>query len=55
MLGIFKKKTELEKLQEQYKKLTEEAFKLSKIDRTKSDQKYAEANHLLEKIDAIVK
>ena len=43
MFGLFKRKTPLEKLQEKYNKLTEEAFKLSKIDRKASDAKQAEA------------
>ena len=51
MLGFFKKKTPLEKLQLEYKKLMAEAHKLSKVDRKKSDQKMAEANHVLNKID----
>ena len=51
MLGFFKKKTPLEKLQLEYKKLMAEAHKLSKVDRKKSDQKMAEANDVLNKID----
>ena len=51
MLGFFKKKTPLEKLQLEYKKLLAEAHKLSKVDRKKSDQKMAEANDILNKID----
>ena len=37
MFGLFKKKTEVEKLQELYKKLMEEAFKLQSINRSQSD------------------
>ena len=51
MFGFFKKKTHLEKLQLEYKKLLSEAHKLSKVDRKKSDQKMAEANEVLNKID----
>ena len=51
MFGFFKKKSPLEKLQLEYKKLLAEAHKLSKIDRKKSDQKMAEANEILNKID----
>ena len=51
MFGIFKKKTPLEKLQLEYKNLLAEAHKLSKVDRKKSDQKMAEANEVLNKID----
>ncbi len=51
MFGLFKKKSEVEKLQEKYKKLMEEAFKLQSINRSDSDQKYLEADHLLKKIE----
>ena len=53
MFGLFKRKTPLEKLQEKYNKLTEEAFKLSKIDRKASDAKQAEAEEVLKQIDAL--
>lgn len=55
MFGLFKKKTEAEMLQEQYKKLMEESFRLSKTDRTAADLKYAEAEALAEKIEALSK
>lgn len=51
MFGLFKKKSEKEKLQEKYKKLLEEAFQLSKVDRKASDIKTAEANDLLDRIE----
>lgn len=51
MFGLFKKKSEVEKLQELYKKLMEEAFKLQSINRSQSDQKYQEADMVLNKID----
>ncbi len=50
MFGIFKKKSKSEKLQEEYNKVLKEAFELSKIDRSKSDAKYAEANEILKKM-----
>lgn len=53
MFGLFKKKSEKEKLEEKYKKLLEESFKLSKINRTASDAKAAEANNVLEQIDKL--
>lgn len=53
MFGLFKKKTELEKLQEQYKKLMKEAFERSKINRKEGDSKYAEADEIQKKIDAL--
>lgn len=53
MFGLFKKKSEKEKLQEEYKNLVEEAYKLSHTDRTASDAKTAEAEEILKKIDAL--
>lgn len=48
MFGIFGKKLPLEKLQKEHKKILEEAFKLSKINRSQSDALYEKAS-LLEK------
>jgi len=53
MFGLFKKKSEVEKLQELYKKLMEEAFKLQSINRSDSDQKYQDADMVLKKIEAL--
>lgn len=53
MFGLFKKKTEREKLMDLYKKKKEEAFNISKIDRKKSDQLEKEAHDISVKIDAI--
>jgi hypothetical protein len=53
MFGLFKKKSEVEKLQEKYKKIMEEGFKLQSINRKDSDQKYLEADNLLKKIEAL--
>ena len=47
---LFKRKTELEKLQDKYDSLMEEAYKLSKVNRTKSDEKTFEANEVLSEI-----
>lgn len=55
MFGWFKKKSESEKLMEEYKKLMEESFRLSKIDRTAADAKHAEAEEILKKIDNLGK
>lgn len=52
---MFWKKSPLKKLQKQYDKLTEEAFLLSKTDRTKSDQKYAEAEEVAKEIEKLQK
>ncbi len=51
MFGIFKGKSEKQKLMDKYKKLHEEAFRLSKVDRTQSDAKFAEAEELMKEID----
>ena len=53
MFGIFKRKTEKEKLLARYKKIKDEAYRLSKIDRRKSDEKEKEANDILDAIDNI--
>ena len=49
-MGLFKRKTEKEKLQARYKKLMEEAYKLSHTDRKASDFKTAEADAILKRI-----
>ena len=51
MLGIFKKKSEKEKLQDQYEKLLKESHKLSTTDRKASDQKAFEADQILKKLE----
>lgn len=53
MFGLFKGKSEIEKLQKQYKKLQEEAFRLSKTDRKASDQKYLQAEEVMKKIESL--
>ncbi len=53
MYGIFKKKSPKEKLQAQYKKLMSEAHKLSQVNRSAGDDKYAEAEEILKKIEAL--
>lgn len=51
MFGLFKKKTKLEKLQLKYEALMKESYKLSRINRTQSDQKYLEAEEVLKEIE----
>jgi len=51
MFGLFKKKNEKEKLQEAYKKLMKEAYDLSASNRSASDNKYAEADVIMKKIE----
>lgn len=52
MFGLFKKKSPKEKLQAKHKKLLEEAFTLSKTNRTASDAKIAEAETILKKLES---
>jgi len=53
MFGLFKSKTEKDKLNDQYQKLLSEYHKLSTVDRTKADAKMAEAEEIAKKIDAL--
>lgn len=55
MFNPFKKKTELEKLQEKYKKLMAEYHRLSSIDRKSADLLMAEAEELGKQIEALKK
>lgn len=51
MFGIFKKKSEIEKLQETYSKMLSDAHKLSHSNRTASDKLLADAEEIGKKID----
>jgi len=51
MFGLFKKKSQKEKLEETYEKLIKESYKLSTINRTASDAKAGEADAILKEID----
>lgn len=53
MWGLFKKKSEKEKLQQQYKRLMESSYRLSHTDRKASDQKAAEADEIMKKIESM--
>ena len=53
MFGIFKKKTAVEKLEEKYKKVMEEGFKLQSTNRSDSDEKYLEADNILKEIEKL--
>jgi hypothetical protein len=53
MFGLFKKKSEMEKLQEQYEKLMKDYHTLSTTDRTASDKAYAAADEIGKKMDAL--
>ena len=49
-MGLFKRKSEVEKLYDKHEKLIKEAHSLSTVNRTASDKKYAEADELIKKI-----
>ena len=53
MFGIFKAKSEIEKLEDKYKKLLQESYSLSTSNRKLSDSKTAEANEALKQIDLL--
>jgi hypothetical protein len=53
MFGLFKKKTAIDKLNDQYEKLMAQSHTLSTTNRAESDKKYAEAQAVLKEIDAI--
>jgi len=55
MFGLFKKKTELEKLQDSYKEMLEKAHKISHSNRTLADKLAAEAEEIAKKIDLLKK
>lgn len=52
---LFSKKTKVEVLQQEYKKLLEASYKLSKVNRIQSDQKMAEAQSKLDEIELLQK
>lgn len=53
MFGLFKKKSELDKLNDKYKALMKEAFDLSTSNRRSSDSKTAEAEEVLKQIEQL--
>ena len=52
-MGLFKKKSKKEKLQELYNEKKEQAFKLSRTNRKESDKLEKEANDILIQIEKI--
>lgn len=52
MFKLFKKKSALDRLEEKYEGLLQEAFKLSTVNRKLSDQKTDEAHQVLKEIEA---
>lgn len=53
MFGLFKKKSEKEKLQEKYEKLLKEAYELSTVNRKLSDEKTFEAEAVMKQLEAL--
>ena len=53
MLGLFKKKSDKEKLQAQYEKLLKEAHSLSTTNRKMSDQKAYEAEEVMKLLEKL--
>lgn len=54
-MGLFKRRTKADKLNQKYQKLLKEAHALSTSNRSASDAKYAEAQAVLDEIDALKK
>lgn len=55
MFGLFKKKSELEKLQEEYKSLLSKSHKVSHSNRKEADELMAKAEEVAKKIDVLRK
>ena len=55
MFGLFKKKSEKEKLEDEYKKLIKKAHELSTVNRAESDKVAAQADAVLKKLDKLDK
>jgi len=53
MFGIFKKKSPIDKLHDNYEKLMQESHRLSTTDRKSSDAKFTEAQEILKEIDSL--
>ena len=53
MFGLFKKRTEREKLEAQYDALIKKSYELSHSNRAESDLLQAEAQEVLKKLDAL--
>lgn len=51
MFGLFKKKSELEVLQDKHKELLKKAFEMSKVNRQESDRLMAQAEEIAKKIE----
>jgi len=55
MTGLFRKRSEVDKLRKKHVKLLTAAYKLSHINRKESDAKYAEADKIAAEIELLEK
>ncbi|NVK27870.1 MAG: Lacal_2735 family protein [Flavobacteriia bacterium] len=53
MFGLFKKKTEKEKLEDKYQKLLDQSYKLSHSNRAESDKLAAQAEEVRVKLEGM--
>ncbi len=53
MFGLFKRKSEKDKLQDEYERLLKKSFELSTVNRAESDKMAARADAIGKKIDAM--
>ncbi|MDG1729807.1 MAG: Lacal_2735 family protein [Algibacter sp.] len=53
MFGLLKKKSKIEKLEKRFKKLMQEWHTLSSVNRSASDEKYAEAQIIAQQINML--
>lgn len=53
MFGLFKKKSEKDRLYEEYQKLTKEAHTLSSINRKLSDEKVYQAEEIMKQLEKL--
>jgi len=53
MFGLFKKKSERDKLEEQHDALIKKSYELSHTNRAESDKVQAQAQEVLKKIEAL--
>lgn len=55
MFGLFKKKTEADKLQDKFNSLMKDWHTLSSTNRAESDRKYSEAQEISAQLEALLK
>lgn len=54
-MGLFRKKSKLDKLNDKYEKLLQQAHKMSTVNRTKSDELMAQSQEVLKEIESLEK